>query len=582
MTFVWKLFERPVQMIELGTEITPFIGDLIERIKLPDSYWETARQFYVPLAQRIQRLVQQMDRVPVVGINGGQGTGKSTCSELIAGVLEQQGIRALVVSIDDLYYPKSVRQQLAEEVHPLFITRGVPGTHEMEAFLELVEVARGEVIHSDLVIPRFDKGSDDRSAEGTPFPEEGVDVILFEGWCIGATAQPDDRVQEACNDFEREQDPDARWRSVVNEHLSGLYAEAFELIDYLIMLKPPCFEVIYEWRGVQEQRLREKLAAQGRSDSEAMNEEELIYFISHYERLTRWMFEEMPERADEVFLINEEHNVFANVRNPKHAIRYMISTDLDASLLDDSYSWAAAEPALKKAVSAKAGLVLNSSKTVSEMKALAAALKDQVGGDAPVLVAENGGTLAIPQDDGYRVECLGRSRDEILELAHGLRTEHGYAFTGFADMKPEAVVEHTGLAYEAAVMAMDRQSTEPILWNDSEALWQEFVAALEQDDLRAVRGGRFIHIMGPTDKANGMEAALAHFQDQDASSCWSVVALGDSPNDLGMLNAADIAVAISNPSHGEQLEPTAPRCVYPELPGPAGWNEAVLTILEDE
>ncbi|MDF7826950.1 hypothetical protein P4B35_23175 [Pontiellaceae bacterium B12227] len=569
-------------MIELGTDATELVEEMMNRIKLPPSYLETARRFYGPLAQRIQRLTERMDQIPIIGINGGQGTGKSTCSELIAGLLEQKGLKALVVSIDDLYYPKSVRHQLADEIHPLLRTRGVPGTHEMSAFIKLVKQARGEADGSDLVVPRFDKGSDDRCAEGTPFPADGVDVIIFEGWCIGASAQPFQALEKPCNAFEQEHDADGRWRSFVNEQLAGPYAEAFGLIDYLVMLKPPCFEVIYEWRGVQEDRLRERLAAEGRSDSEAMNDEELAFFISHYERLTRWMLEEMPERADEVFLINEEHNVFSNVWNAKVPARYLVSTDLDASLLDETYSWKAAEPALKKLAKVNAGLVLNSSKTVREMQCLASELSAIPGMEAPVLVAENGGTLAVPKKaGGYWIKCLGRSRREILPATHLLRKMQGYNFTGFSDMQPEDVMELTGLSYEAAVMAMDRESTEPILWNDTAERWTEFSAALKKEGIKAIRGGRFIHLMGATDKADGMAAALTYFQSLETSRHWTVVALGDSPNDLGMLNAADIAVAIPNPAHEEQLKPSAIRCLIPEQPGPAGWNEAVLTILQD-
>ncbi len=566
-------------MIELGSEAAEWVRDLMVRIKLPDSYTETARRFYVPLAQRIERLVQRLDHVAVVGINGGQGTGKSTCSELVAGILKQRGLRALVVSIDDLYLTKAARRTLAESVHPLLITRGVPGTHDMDIFRRIVSVARGESAEPDLVVPRFDKGADDRSAEGTVFPPEGVDVILFEGWCVGASAQPAEQVVKACNAFEQERDADGRWRTYVNEQLAGPYADAFGLLDYLVMLKPPCFEVIYEWRGVQEERLRERLRAQGRSESEAMNPQELAAFIAHYERLTRWMFQEMPERADEVFLISEEHDVYQNVQHPNRAARYLVSTDLDASLLDESYSWHAAEPALKKLAEAEAALVLNSSKTVSEMQRLSDELSAVPGLGAPVLVAENGGTLALPDGrGGYRVECLGRSRGEILSIAHQLRAAQGYDFTGFADMLPEEVMRLTGLNREAARMAMDRASTEPILWDDTQERWRAFSAALAAAGIRAVRGGRFVHLMGATDKADGMAAALTHFQAQDERTAWSVVALGDSPNDLGMLNAADIAVVIPNPAHEETLQPTAARCVFPEQPGPSGWNEAILTI----
>ncbi len=569
-------------MIGLGSKTAPFVRDFIQREKLPLSYTETARKFYVPLAQRIERMVRKTDRVPIIGINGGQGTGKSTCSALVAKILEQRGLRPLVISIDDLYFPKSVRRALAGEVHPLLITRGVPGTHEIKIFSRLVSVARGETAEPGFMVPRFDKGADDRCAEGTPFPTDGVDVILFEGWCIGASAQDFQSLETPCNDFEQERDKDGCWRTFVNDQLTGPYAEAFGLIDYLVMLKPPCFEVIYEWRGVQEKRLRERLKEQGRSDSEAMSEQELAVFIAHYERLTRWMFEEMPKRADEVFLMSEDHEVFSNIRNPNHPTRYLISTDLDASLLDEAYSWKAAEPSLKKLAEAQAGLVLNSSKTVREMERLANDLSAIAGLGSPVLVAENGGVLALPDNaGGYQIRCLGRSRDEILSITHQLREEENYDFTGFADMEPEEVASLTGLSLEAALLAMDRDSTEPILWNDTAERWTLFSVALEREGLRAVRGGRFIHLMGPTDKAEGMAAALAYFQTLETSNHWTVVALGDSPNDLGMLNAADLAVAIPNRTHNEPLNPSAARCIFPEQSGPTGWNEAILTILKD-
>jgi mannosyl-3-phosphoglycerate phosphatase len=200
------------------------------------------------------------------------------------------------------------------------------------------------------------------------------------------------------------------------------------------------------------------------------------------------------------------------------------------------------------------------------------------------LVAENGGVLAIPDADaplGYRIECLGLSRAFILASAHRLRDQHGYDFEGFADMQPGDVMRITGLSLEAAEMAMDRQATEPILWNGSDQEWADFSAALKRDGIRAVRGGRFIHLMGPADKADGQRAALEFCQTQYPEVLWRLIALGDSPNDLGMLDTADVAVVINNPAHEIVLKPTALQCVYPSKQGPMAWNEAVLNSLQN-
>ncbi|WP_372806403.1 HAD-IIB family hydrolase [Pontiella sp.] len=570
-------------MLNLGAQARSFVGEYIRQERLPASYAETVANYFVPCAQRIQSLVRRHPGVAVVGINGAQGTGKSTFAGCLAGLLELQGLRVLVLSIDDLYFTRAVRGRLAKEIHPLLQTRGVPGTHEMELGQAIIAALRGEPGPTLNEVPRFDKGADDRAATGTPFPADGVDLILFEGWCIGAVPQPASALADPCNALERDHDPDGRWRTYVNDCLSGTYADVFGSLDYLLMLKPPGFEMVYQWRGEQEAKLRQRLAEAGASAALAMDEDALTFFISHYERLTRWMLEEMPGRADEVFCINAEHEYCAHTLRGDRPVRYLVSTDLDATLLDESYSWQPARPALEKLAEQGACLVLNSSKTVSELLQLAQEMTGSIGMDAPILVAENGGVLAMPDPaapQGYRIECLGPSRSEILAVAHRLRSRHGYRFEGFDDMQPEEVVGHTGLDRDAAVLAMRRQATEPLLWHDTEARWAAFSAALNREGIRAVRGGRFIHLMGDTDKALGQRMALARCEERAPDALWRVIALGDSPNDRGMLDAADIAVVIKNPAHEAVLQPGALLCLFPPHTGPRAWNEAILSIVE--
>ena len=161
------------------------IAELIAREELPDDYTVVVETHWKPLATRIAR--EAANRKPlIVGINGAQGTGKTTLCKFLELLLKKRGLRAITLSLDDLYLTHSERLQLAAEVHPLFATRGVPGTHAVAlAFSILEDVLAGRTFE----IPRFDKSCDDRSNEVTRISGP-VDVVLFEGWCVGAAAQP--------------------------------------------------------------------------------------------------------------------------------------------------------------------------------------------------------------------------------------------------------------------------------------------------------------------------------------------------------------------------------------------------------
>ncbi|MGJ8654548.1 MAG: HAD-IIB family hydrolase [Opitutaceae bacterium] len=268
--------------------------------------------------------------------------------------------------------------------------------------------------------------------------------------------------------------------------------------------------------------------------------------------------------------------------------KLLVVTDLDATLLTHDYSWAEAQPALDRLAELGFPLVLNSSKTVAEMKALV----DELKINSPI-VAENGGLLAVPvgaglldlkdclnRSDEYCIEINGLSRDIILSMAHGLREQEGYDFTGFADWTVKEVAERTGLSLLAASRSKSRFATEPITWNDTPSNLTDFTEALAEENIRILRGGRFLHLMGPVDKADGSAAALKLYQQREPDVNWVVVALGDSANDLAMLEAADIAVVIPH-EDGPRITPKAPRVVHAPFPASKGWNAAILEILED-
>lgn len=241
-------------------------------------------------------------RPRVVGLAGGQGSGKSTLAQLTGCMLEREfGLRAAVLALDDLYLPKAERQRLAGQVHPLFATRGVPGTHDAalgEALIDALTHGAGPV-----AMPRFDKGGDDRlDASWWPTLEAPVDVVLFEGWCVGAEPEPVAALTAPVNDLERQQDPDGRWRRAVNDALSVYRDGLFAAIEALVFLAVPDFAAVLRWREAQEAQLRQHAAG-------AMTPDQVSRFVAHYERLTRAMLRQAPATADLILRLDGGHRV---------------------------------------------------------------------------------------------------------------------------------------------------------------------------------------------------------------------------------------------------------------------------------
>ena len=245
----------------------------------------------------------------LLGINGAQGSGKSTLTKILQALLEKGFSKRVVsLSIDDLYLRRSEREQLARDIHPLLVTRGVPGTHDVALAKDLLSKLK-QGTQQRITIPVFDKALDDRADEALWQQVSGpVDIAIFEGWCVGVAAEDSQALQKPINRLEAEEDPDGVWRNYVNEQLKGPYQELFSLIDKLIMMKVPSMENVFEWRSLQEQKLR--VARQDEtSATRIMSEQALQRFIMHYERITRRSLQEMPERADVVLELNAEHQI---------------------------------------------------------------------------------------------------------------------------------------------------------------------------------------------------------------------------------------------------------------------------------
>lgn len=269
--------------------------------RLPADFAAEIERLHAPLAARIASVA--MGSAFVVGICGPQGSGKTTTVRVVARLLEARGLTVATLSLDDLYLPRAEREVLARDVHPLLRTRGVPGTHDVALGLSVLDGLAGE---GAIALPRFDKATDDRApAETWPRVSGPVDIVLLEGWCLGARPEATEALAEPVNALERERDPDGVWRAHVNAALAGSYRALFSRLDLLVQFTAPDFATVLAWRQEQEAKLRERLAASGAS-GRAMSEAEVVAFVQHYERLTRHIAREMPARADLVIALDKD------------------------------------------------------------------------------------------------------------------------------------------------------------------------------------------------------------------------------------------------------------------------------------
>jgi D-glycerate 3-kinase len=267
----------------------PWLDDFLAAERLPAAFRNTVEAVCAPLAELAAQAHAAKGGPAVIGLCGAQGSGKTTIAAATRALLMARGLSAVVLSLDDLYLPREARARLAAEVHPLMATRGPPGTHDVALGLEVLARLAGR---GPVALPRFDKASDTRRPRSDwPDVQGPIDVVLLEGWCVGARPQSSEALREPVNALERDEDGDGRWRGFVNATLAGAYPPLFERLDRLALLQAPGFEVVAGWRAEQEAKLRARTGS-------GLAPGEITRFVAHYERLTRWILEEMPARAD--------------------------------------------------------------------------------------------------------------------------------------------------------------------------------------------------------------------------------------------------------------------------------------------
>lgn len=273
--------------------------------QLPSSYAEIAQKWFTPLCERLLKHQEGASKPFVVGINGCQGSGKSTLTSFIEAFLTSvHGKRVVSLSIDDFYLDQSQRNALAIKVHPLLKTRGVPGTHDTTlALTTLRQLDSGQ----PTALPRFNKATDNPQPKAQwPVVSESPDFVILEGWCVGVPAQSADDVKRPINHLEEVDDPLGIWRSFVNTELAGEYQALFNKIDYSVMLKAPSFDCVYQWRLEQEHKLAASVQGKGAG---IMSDEEVANFVQHYQRITEHALDCLPDTCDTVFILDSTRTI---------------------------------------------------------------------------------------------------------------------------------------------------------------------------------------------------------------------------------------------------------------------------------
>ena len=285
------------------------LDQFIIQEELTDQFRTVFLEWYAGITALMAEWASRVGTAPLIGFSGSQGSGKSTLVNAMSHVLrDAHGIATTVLSLDDFYLPKSARQAMAETVHPLFATRGVPGTHDLVLLTRTIAALRGT---GPIPLPRFDKATDDRT-EMVHWRQESapVGLILLEGWCIGIPPQPDEALVQPVNETEANKDTDRVWRAEVNRQLEGGYAALFAELDALLLLQAPSFDAVFNWRWQQEQQLSRRFQRDHPASKDpTMTQSEVADFVLHYQRLTEHGMATLPDRADCVWELTEDRSV---------------------------------------------------------------------------------------------------------------------------------------------------------------------------------------------------------------------------------------------------------------------------------
>lgn len=260
-------------------------------------------KFYLPLAEWIYSIYKKDAKTKLIGLSGGQGTGKSTITGILKLILKKEyGLDICIFSIDDFYKTKFDRIIMSKKIHPLFITRGVPGTHDLKLLNQTITKLQQKKFKT-VLIPKFDKSKDDRCKKSKwQRIKIKPHIIIFEGWCVGTTHQNNFELKKPINIIEKKYDQNLVWRKVVNSLIKKDYKKLFNKIDKLVYLKVPHFNYIFKWRWLQEQKM--KLTSKSKK---TMSKKKVKEFIMFYERITKHMIKNHSKIFDLTIFLDKHH-----------------------------------------------------------------------------------------------------------------------------------------------------------------------------------------------------------------------------------------------------------------------------------
>tara|TARA_B100001057_G_scaffold14115_1_gene13390 strand:- start:1467 stop:2396 length:930 start_codon:yes stop_codon:yes gene_type:complete len=273
------------------------------------------KSFLIPLCFWINKKVDKK-KTFFVGLAGGQGTGKTTSSSLIKIILSNYfNLKVFRISIDDFYKTRKERIRLSKRVHPMLLTRGVPGTHDTKMMLDFFKKVKSKKFKR-LKLPTFNKAVDDRFNKKYWYNlKDRPDIVIFEGWCVGAKPEKNSALNKPINFMEKNKDKKKIWRKYVNQQLKSKYKNLYSQLNCLVYLKAKNFSLLKKWRLKQERKLL--LNSKKNSKLKIMTKEDVLSFMQTYQRITQNMFKNMPQYASIIINLNSNHQIKSAVYKKK-------------------------------------------------------------------------------------------------------------------------------------------------------------------------------------------------------------------------------------------------------------------------